>query len=330
MIDLHAHAMPMPVLTWLAERGLADLSRVAEGVVVLDPQVSGVGPGAPLPLPQSMYAADLRLGEMDAMGVTQEVVSLPPFLFASTCTDGELVAEVVARGNDALAAYCVAPRLMGFGAVPVGWPGAADEARRCLDELGFVGVAIGSRGGGRDLDHPVNDELWALVSQRRCPVFLHPSGVPDPARMSNWWFPQLVGYPMETALAVARLAFAGVLERSPMRLVLAHGGGCLGSLRGRLDLGWERKPVARTTPRPPSAYLDELFYDTAVFDPAVLRALVDAVGADHIVLGTDHPFDLAERDPVGFVRSAGLPAVDELAILVGTATGLLGGAAPRS
>ena len=89
-------------------------------------------------------------------------------------------------------------------------------------------------------------------------------------------------------------------------------------------MGWDRKSVARTTPRPPSAYLDELYYDTAVFDPDQLRALVDVVGSHRVVLGTDHPFDLAERDPVGFVRSAGLGADAQADVLWRTAATLLG------
>lgn len=326
VIDLHAHAMPMPVLRWLAARGLADLAGAGDGVVVLDPRVSGVGPGAALPLARSMYAAPVRLEEMASTGVTLEAVSLPPFLFGSTCDDGALVGELVGRGNDALSDYCAAraDRLIGLGALPMGWAGAAEEARRCLDDLGMAGVAIGSRGGGDDLDAPVNDELWSFLSERKCLVFLHPSGVPDPVRLADWWFPQLIGYPMETAIAVARLVFSGVLERTPLSLVLAHGGGCLSALRGRLDLGWDRKSVARTTPRPPSAYLDELYYDTAVFDPDQLRALVGVVGSHRVVLGTDHPFDLAERDPVGFVRAAGLGAQAQADILWGTAATLLG------
>src|SRR6185312_7211311 len=93
-------------------------------------------------------------------------------------------------------------------------------------------------------------------------VFLHPSGVPDPHRQADFWLPQLVGYPMETALAVARLVFGRVLERHPLTLCLAHGGGCLPALRGRLDLGWERKEVARTTAVRPSEFTDRLYYDT--------------------------------------------------------------------
>ncbi|SDB89766.1 aminocarboxymuconate-semialdehyde decarboxylase [Raineyella antarctica] len=326
VVDVHAHAMPMPVLDWLAEQGLADLSRVEQNVVVLDPRISGVGANAPLPLARSMHDPQQRLAEMDATGVDVELVSLPPFLFATTCQDPELVAEVVRRGNDALAQYCAAApdRLLPLGSVPLGWPGAAEEALRALDGLGFAGIAIGSKGAGRDLDDPVNAQLWELLSARRTFVFLHPSGVPDPARLGDFWFPQLVGYPMETAIAAARLAFGGVLERTPLVLCLAHGGGCLGDLRSRLDMGWERKPVAHTTSVPPSQLFDRLYYDTAVFAPQALRHLVDTVGAGQVLLGTDHPFDLAEKDPVGFVRSAGLGAETEAAVLGATVVRLVG------
>lgn len=326
VIDIHAHAMPLPLLEWLADRGLADLTRLSERVVVIDPIISGVVKGAPLPLAPSMIEPRIRIEELNDTQVDLEAVSLPPFLIASNSTDHALVNEVIARGNDALADYCaVAPdRLVGLGAVPVGTAGAAAEARRCLDDLGMVGIAIGSRGGGVDLDAAINDDLWALVSQRDVFVFLHPSAVPDPARMANFWFPQLVGYPMETAIAAARLAFSGVLERTPMRICLAHGGGCLPALRGRLDMGWARKDVAHTTVAPPSDIFARLYYDTAVFDPVALRRLVEDVGADHVLMGTDHPFDLAERDPVGFVSSVGLGVDEQRDVLGRNAARLLG------
>lgn len=332
VIDVHAHAMPLPVLHWLAAEELCDLSHLDDGIVVLDPQISGVGPGARLPVARSMYDPAERLGEMDATGIDVELVSLPPFLFATTCQDGDLVAEVVRRGNDALVDYCAtAPgRLLPLGTVPLGWPTADAEARRCLDILGCAGIALGSQGGGRDLDHAVNTPLWELLSASGTFVFLHPSGVPDPARLGDFWFPQLVGYPMETAIAAARLAFGGVLERTPLTLCLAHGGGCLGDLRGRLDMGWDRKPVAHTTSVPPSQLFDRLFYDTAVFSPAALRHLVDTVGAGQVLLGTDHPFDLAEKDPVGFVGSAGLGPAAVTSILGATAADLLGDALRRT
>jgi aminocarboxymuconate-semialdehyde decarboxylase len=325
-LDVHAHAMPLPLLQRLADRELADLTEVPTGIVRLDPRVSGVGPRAPLPLARSMYDVDMRLSEMDEVGVHRHAVSLPPFLFASTADDEQLATRVVAEGNDELATYVAdAPdRLLGLGSVPIGWPGAAGEARRALDQLGMAGIAIGSRGAGRDLDDPVNDDLWALLSERRSFVFLHPSGVPDPQRQKDFWLPQLVGYPMETALAVARLTFGRVLERFPLNLCLAHGGGCLPSLRGRLDMGWERKDVARTTAVPPSEFTDALYYDTAVFSPVLLRRLVEDVGAGHVLLGTDHPFELGDRAPLDSVRALGLPEADERRILGQNAAQLLG------
>jgi aminocarboxymuconate-semialdehyde decarboxylase len=325
-IDIHAHAMPLPLLERLAERGLADLTGVPDGVVRLDPRVSGVGPRAPLPLARSQYDVDVRLSEMDAVGVERHAVSLPPFLFCSTADERRFAADIVAQGNDELAGYVAdAPdRLMGLGSVPLGWPEAAGEARRALDDLGLAGIAIGSRGGGRDLDDPVNDDLWALLSERRTFVFLHPSGVPDPHRQADFWLPQLVGYPMETALSVARLVFGRVLERFPLNLCLAHGGGCLPALRGRLDMGWERKDVARTTAVKPSEFTDRLYYDTAVFDPTLLRRLVSDVGAGHVLLGTDHPFELGDRAPLDTVRGLGLDRESTRAILWDNAAGLLG------
>lgn len=98
--------------------------------------------------------------------------------------DRRFAGDIVMHGNDELATYVAdAPdRRLGLGSVPLGWPDAAGEARRALDDLGLASVAIDSGGGGRDLDDPVNDELWALLSERRTFVLLHPGGVPDPRR----------------------------------------------------------------------------------------------------------------------------------------------------
>ena len=320
-IDIHGHAMPLPVLSWLEEFGLADLSKAADGVVRIDPSVSGVGPGAPLPLAASMTDPALRLAELDDLGLAAQAISLPPFLMASTCTDPELAAEVTRRGNDALAEYCSADdaRLLPLGLVPVGWDHAVDEARRCLDNYGMPGLCIGSRGAGLALDDAVNAPLWEFLAEREAFVFLHPSAVPDPARLADFWFPQLVGYPMETAIAAARLVFSGTVGDGRVSLCLAHGGGCLPSLRGRLDMGWDRKPQAHTIEQLPSEVLRTLFYDTAVFDAVALRRLVEDVGASQVMLGTDHPFDLRELDPVGFVSSAGLDPTTVDAVLSGNA-----------
>jgi len=326
VVDVHCHAMPMPLLRSLADRGLADVSAVDAGIVRLDPKVSGVGPGAPLPLARSQHDVATRLTEMDEAGVDVHAVSLPPFLFCTNADDAAFATDIVTRGNDELATYVGAAqdRLVGLGYVPLGWPGVADEAVRVLDDLGMAGIAIGSQGGGKDLDDPVNDELWSLLAQRNTFVFMHPSGMPAGPRLKDFWMPQLVGYPMETAIAVARLVFSGVLERHPLTLCLAHGGGCVPSLRGRMDMGWERKDVAHTNDKPPSHYTDRLYYDTAVFNTTVLRRIVEDVGVAHLLMGTDHPFELGDPTPLTTVRDLGLDEADTAAILGGTAARLLG------
>jgi aminocarboxymuconate-semialdehyde decarboxylase len=325
-VDVHAHAMPMPMLHWLRDRGLAELADTAPSVVRLDPRVSGIAAGVPLPLARSQYEVATRLGEMDAAGISHHAVSLPPFLFCSTADDDGFAGEIVARGNDELADHVsLAPgRLVALGTVPVGRPGGAEEARRCLDELGMAGIAIGSQGGGRDLDDPINEELWALLAERGVFVLLHPSGVPDARRQRDFYLAQLVGYPMETALAVARLIFGGVLERHDLSLCLAHGGGCLPALRGRMDLGWRNKEVAHTTAAPPSAYADRLFYDTAVFSAPLLSRLVADVGAGHVLLGSDFPFELADPAPRESIAAVDLDPAAARAIEWDTAAKLLG------
>lgn len=324
-VDVHTHAMPMPMLEWLADEGLADLTQVGSQVVRIDPRVSGVAEGAPLPLAPAQLDARTRLREMDAIGVDAHVVSLPPFLLASLTDDVGLAREVARRGNAALIDFCAADseRLIPLASVPVGTPDVAGAAAQALD-TGFRGLAIGTRGLGRDLDDPVNEDLWALAADRSILVFLHPSAIPDPARLRDFWMPQLVGYPMETAVAVSRLIFSGVRARHSFPLVLAHGGGCLPTIRGRLDLGWERKEVARTTERRPSDYVGEMYFDSAVFSAEVLGDLISAFGADRILAGSDYPFELCDRDLGATISAQRLSADDAARVAGGNAQRLLG------
>ena len=128
---------------------------------------------------------------------------------------------------------------------------------------------------------------------------------------------------METAIAVTRLVFSGVRERHDFPLCVAHGGGCLPSLRGRLDIGWDRKAVARSTPMAPSTYIHGLFFDTAVFSDGVLADLVTTFGPGRVLVGTDFAFDLADRDPLASVAALGLDDYDSAQVRWRTAARLL-------
>jgi aminocarboxymuconate-semialdehyde decarboxylase len=147
--------------------------------------------------------------------------------------------------------------------------------------------------------------------------------VSSPPRLHDYYLLQLLGYPAETALAIARLIFGGVLDRHDPLLCLAHGGGCLIGLGARLDLGWRRKSESGTIPHPPSDYLRRLCYDTAVFDPTLLGRLGTDVGYDNVLLGTDMPFDLADTDALTMIHSMDLPQESVNAILGRNALRLL-------
>ncbi|TDC47382.1 amidohydrolase [Actinomadura sp. KC345] len=324
-VDVHAHALPMPLLRHLAGRGHADLSQVDSGTLLLHPAVSGIAKGARIPLPAAQYDVPRRLAAMDAAGIGRQLVSAPPFVFGSTSDDHELVMEVTRRSNDALAEHVAegGTRLAALGTIPVGLPGAAAEAARCLDDLGMAGLTTGTFGGGRELDDPANEDVWALLSERAAFCLVHPSRASSPARLRDFHLVQLLGYPAETALAAARLIFGGVLERHDPVLCLVHGGGCLPGLIPRLGIGWERKEESRTIPLPPRDYLRRLHFDTAVFDGTALRRLIEDAGHDRVLLGTDLPFDLADADAVATVRAQDLDPAAERAILSGNAMRLI-------
>jgi aminocarboxymuconate-semialdehyde decarboxylase len=185
----------------------------------------------------------------------------------------------------------------------------------------FAGVEITARIDGEYLGAERFAPFWEAAEETGALVFVHPStrGFEGPGEHYLW---NTVGNPLETTITAAHLVTAGVLERHPrLRILLAHGGGAVIALRGRLRHAQKHIAAAGNAEVEPS--LRRFFYDTITHDPAVLRALVDFVGADHVLAGSDHPFDMADPDPVATVRAAGLDAAAEAAILAGNAERLL-------
>jgi aminocarboxymuconate-semialdehyde decarboxylase len=268
-----------------------------------------------------------RLADMDAMGLDRQVVlPSPPQCYyavpldvavkaAQAVNDG--IAEFVARKPD---------RLAGFGSVPM--PDGAEAAReleRCMTRLGFKGVEILANVAGRELSDPAFAPFWQKAEEMGALVVIHPQGFTQAERLQRFYFNNVIGNPLETTIALHYLIFDGVLERHPRLKILAvHGGGYLASYAGRIDHAWgARSDSHGTLPQPPTTYLKRLYFDTIVFTPHQLRALVDLYGADRILLGTDFPFDMGEYDPVGHVCGAGLDEAAVAAICGGNAKRLL-------
>jgi aminocarboxymuconate-semialdehyde decarboxylase len=330
-IDCHAHFLPDDFIETLRRHGLIDARKDA-GVIHLDRLVCGyTAAQTRLPYFPLLYDLDARAALAEQQGIDRQIVCLPPFYFAYGA-GLELGAAICRAGNDALAAVVArAPhRFAVFGTVPLQSPQAAvAELRRAVEDLGHWGVEIGSSLAGAPLDDPGLDVFWAACCELDVPVFMHPHHELGGERAAPYYLGNLFGNPSETGLIVARLIFAGVFERFPqLNMILAHGGGTLASIAGRLDHGYRVRPETKTIPKPPSAYLSQLYFDIVTHDDALLAYLVGRVGAASVVVGTDRPFDMGIDDPRGTVASIpGLDDAGRTAILGGNARSFLSRAA---
>ena len=269
---------------------------------------------------------DARLAALDAMGVDLQLVG--PMPMHHYWADRQLALRLSRSTNEAVAAHCAeAPtRLLGLGTVPLQHPDlAVAELKRAVQEFGLRGICVSTTVEGRELADQAHDPVWALAEQLQAVVFVHPWGCSLGERLATHYLGNTVGQPVETTVALSHLVFTGVLDRFPgLRLLLAHGGGYLPTYLGRSDHAWQVRPDARGCARPPSEYLRRLWFDALVYTPAALRHLVEAVGRDRVVLGTDYPFDMGVNDPVQRLDAAGLDPATRAAIAGRNALDLLG------
>lgn len=273
-----------------------------------------------------------RLADMDAMGVDVQAISPSPtqYHYWAPADAGE---ALVACINERIASLCAdhPDRFVGLGSVALQHPVLArEQLRHAICELGLRGVEISTTVAGASIDDPRFAPFWEEAEELGAVVLLHPLGTTIGARMDDHYLSNVVGQPAETAIALSRLIMGGHFDRYPaLRLCAVHGGGYLPKYIGRSDHAWKVRPECDCCARPPSSYLRSIWYDTVVYETDELRALVDAVGADRIVIGTDYPFDMGHYDPVGLIEDiSGIGDADRAAMLGGNARALLGIAEP--
>jgi aminocarboxymuconate-semialdehyde decarboxylase len=246
-----------------------------------------------------------RLRDLDDMGLDRQVVMPPPgqCYYTVPLEIGVKAARII---NDGVAEFVarVPDRLVGIGTVPMqDGHEAARELERGVRQLGFKGVEVLTNVGGRELSDEAFAPFWAKAEELGALVVVHPNGFTEGKRLSRFYFNNIVGNPLETALALHYLIFDGVLERHPnLKILAVHGGGYLGSYSGRIDHAWGARNDCRANlPQPPTHYLKKIYVDSVVFTPHQLEALVKVFGADHVLMGTDYPFDMGEFDPIGHI-----------------------------
>jgi aminocarboxymuconate-semialdehyde decarboxylase len=324
VIDVHAHAIVPAAIAMVADDPAFQADRANEA------QTMGAASAATQRrmierIGGMLTSLDARLEAMDRQGVDVQLVSPSPAHYCDWAD--EALARRIARTVNEGVAELVATRpdrISGLGFAPL--HAGEDALVEAVTDLGLRGVEIGTLGpGGLELGDPALDPFWAKASELGAIVFVHPWGCTLGERLSRFYMTNIVGQNVEHAVAMSNLILSGVLDRHPgAKIVFAHGGGYAPFHPGRLDHGWAVRDEITTPREKPSSYLRKLWFDSLVYEPDLLEALVERVGAERVLLGSDFPFDMGTEDPVGHVHACQLADADRRAICGSNAAALLG------
>ncbi len=250
-----------------------------------------------------------RLQDMDRMGVDIQAVCPAPYhyFYFTEADHGARLARDVNEGIAKLVASHP-DRFVGLGSVPLqNAELAVRELEYAVKVLGLRGVEINTNVNGLNLTDPKLglEKFFAKANELGTVIFMHPLGFTEGSRLTNHYFNNVIGNPLDTTIAVSHLIFDGVVARNPkIKFIAAHGGGFIAHYWARMDHAWRARPDCRTViKRAPSSYLEKFYFDSITFDPEMLKRLIERFGADHVMLGTDYPYDMGEEDPRGLIKA---------------------------
>ncbi len=322
IVDLHAHVIVPEIL-----RQVASSEEWRPRVVWEDGrQIVEYGGKRIVSARREFVDVEKILSEMERSGV--DAVLLCPWVSLARydASPSEALAACQIQ-NDALAAWSAKHprRIAALGMVPLqDVPLAVRELERLM-KSGLKGVEIGTQVNGLYLGDVRFRPFWEACESLDAFVFIHPLEGGGRAELRDFYMWNVIGNPLETTIAAGHLILSGVMEAYPnLKILLAHAGGALPYLHGRLDRGFAQRPEINTVIRRlPSDCLRQFYFDTIAHAPMVLKWLVEFAGADHVLLGSDYPFDMGNEDPLGFVRSVHVGEEAEALILGENARRLL-------
>jgi aminocarboxymuconate-semialdehyde decarboxylase len=270
-----------------------------------------------------------RLKSMNAQAIDMEVLSINPFWYGK---DRDTAAKITDLQNEKLAEFCAQhpDRFAGFASLALQYPDlAVTQLETGMKKLNLRGAAIGADVNGEAFADPKFHPVWAKAEELGAVLFIHPTGMPELAKRlaGSGNLANVIGFPLETTIALQHLIFEGTLDQFPgLKVLAAHGGGYFPAYAPRSDhgcfIGPKNCPVQLK--KKPTEYLNQLYFDSLVFTAEALRHLVAQVGASQVVLGTDNPFPW-EGHPVDHVFATATLSDDEkAAILGGNAAHLFG------
>jgi aminocarboxymuconate-semialdehyde decarboxylase len=309
-IDIHAHLVPQSLWRAVAEgrewHGFRH--RPGEGLGTMEAN----GKRTAFNSPKVRFTPEERIADMDAQGVDMQVVSIhtPFFGHHLDAAEGRALAREV---NDEIASMTKQwpQRFAGLATLPMqDVKGAIDELERAVTRLGLKGAELDTQVNGAQWDEPQFLPFFKAAEQMGAVLFYHPQPQHNFLidRINRYGLFNSVGVVLDDAIVVAVLIAGGILEACPdIKICIAHGGGPACLLMGRMDRGWQGRRDVQKIPKPPSAYQKKLYYDTVVGSEEALRFLIDQVGIDRVVLGSDWPFVPWHPSPVTWVQ--GLTAI---------------------
>ena len=327
-IDIHAHVTPQ--CFWRATENGGDWHTLKREKDARGGEVALVGGRRQALPPRARWTPEERLADMDSLGVDVHVVS-PYVGFYNYQLDTAVALATSRATNDEIAGMVRGwpQRFAGLGTLPMqDVKASVTELERCMTQLGLKGVEINDHVNGRTFEEAEFRPFWKAAEQMGAVVFFHQSGETlVAARSKRYHLPNTIGNLVDRAVTFATLVHGGVMDAHPdLKIVLGHGGGytCYGI--GRMDHGWQVRSEAREhIAQPPSAYLSRFYYDCIVYTEPALRYLIDAVGVDRVVFGTDWPYDMALDWPVAWILGmTSLSQAEKEAILSKNLERLLG------
>jgi len=313
-IDIHAHLTPQ--CFWRATENSGNWHTIRREQDARGQQVAIVGGKRQVLPPRARWTPEERIADMDSLGVEVQVVS-PYVGFYNYQLEPATAAATSRALNDEIAGMTRAwpQRFAGLGTLPMqDIKSAIAELERAMTTLGMKGVEINDHVNGRTLDEPEFRPFWKAAEQLGALVFFHQGGetLVSP-RSTRYHLPNTIGNLVDRAVTFATLVSGGVMDECPnLKICLGHGGGytCYGI--GRLDRGWQARAEARVhIAKAPSAYLRRFYYDCIVYTEPAMRFLIDTVGVDRVVFGTDWPYDMALDWPVSWILAMDSLSQDE-------------------
>ncbi len=316
-VDLHSHFFALE-----AFQKAQQFRQHAPEITLTDGQYSVSCPGGSRGnLGEGAYNVEARVRELDKMQIDFQAISPSPILlFYWDLADP--AAYFSRLQNEAIqqAVESRPDRFVGFGTVPLQSIPEAIAITKEAHQLGLKGLEVGTHIQGKPLDDPSLEPFYAAAQELDLLLFVHPiEGGDPPETLTSGILGNVLGFPYKTTLMIERMILKGIFERFPnLRLCLAHGGGYLPFNIWRLDHAHTlRGDLRKLAPQKPSAYLKKMYYDSIVHSVVALQFLVQVVGADRVVIGTDFPMGMGDKEPVSKIKSMNTVTSEEQEQILG-------------